>query len=175
MFHWVNKVWTANTWKISDINWRDNKFGIFTISRAFLLFKVLWFMKLLQYLCLLPPWMHNPWDKRGGRRCQDMLLECWFLSSLSHKLQNSITQKGDIRLLDVSYLLALKLNLLDKFYQSYLKTAVRRQAMAGQAACWQQAGLAASCQSLDTSTGPRQAGAQMGNPKPEKMWSFSFK
>lgn len=52
---------------------------------------------------------------------------------------------------------------------------MRGQAVAGQAVCWQQAGLAAACQSLGTSAGTRKVGAQTGNPKPGKMWSFAFK
>lgn len=176
MFHWDNKIQVANTWKISDINWWEKKFssylfGIFTILLAVLLFGVLCFVKLLQYLWFLTPQMHNPWDKRGWRRCQDMLLACWFLTRPSHWLLKSITQIDDVLLLDFSCLLALKLNLLNMFFQSYLKTAEasdRGQAMQGRQ-------CAGSRQSLGTSTGTRQVGAQTGNPKPRKMLSFAFK
>lgn len=127
--------------------------------------------------CFLAPQMHNPWDRRGGRRCQAMLLACWFLSSPPHWLQKSITQ-SDVLLLDFSYLLAPKLNLSDIFFfkvtWKLLKQLMGRQAGAGQAVCGQQAGLAAACQSLDISTGTRQVGAQAGNPKPGNVLSFAF-
>lgn len=52
---------------------------------------------------------------------------------------------------------------------------MRRQAVAEQAVCWQQGGLTAACQSLGTSTGTRQAGAQTGNPKLGETLSFAFR